>query len=47
MKTIFGIVEKERKPNKKYVFVKVLAEYRDHQLIEVQEARLHYPSEGK
>jgi hypothetical protein len=47
VKTVFGIVEKERKPNKKYVFVKVLAEYRDHQLIEVQEARLHYPSEGE
>ncbi|WP_461201967.1 hypothetical protein [Anoxybacillus sp. TBDG-1] len=47
MKTIFGVIERERKPNKKYMFVKVLAEYKDLQLIEVKNPRLDYPSEGE
>lgn len=47
MKTIFGIIERERRQNKKYMFVKVLAEYKDHQLIEVKDPCLDYPSEGE
>jgi len=47
VKTIFGIIERERRPNKKYMFVKVLAEYKDHQLIGVKDPLLDYPSEGE
>jgi len=47
MKTIFGIVEKEKRPNKRYMFIKVLAEYKDQQLIGVKDPSIDYPSEGE
>lgn len=46
MKTIFGIIEKEKRPDKKFMFIKVLAEYENYQLTEVKNPTIDYPSEG-